>query len=275
MIYHIVTGDLAAAPLREALAQDTQIAGEIIVIKDVLSVGPLLKAEGQKFSELRSAFWQEVNIHERNVIQVDDLDRLLRTGNELSKQESARIWLWVAPLPADVCTYYWAVKYLGKYLGRLFVVNIAGLPFLDDEGKLFFPKSIAELSVREVLKARKLARPINAQELETDVYEWEKLTNENAGNRILEGGKRLKSVSDQYYDAQLLTCCTDQFLKAQRIVGQAISKHGIPTGDTYLGWRLRKMAEAGLLDLQGDVSKGLRDFEVRACGGTGGGLLKA
>ena len=269
MIYHVVTGDVAAEPLRNALALDPSMEGEIIVIKDVLSVGPLKRAEGQKFAELRSAFWQDVMVHEKSPVQVDDLDRLLRAGNELSKNEKDVIWLWIAPWPADVCTYHWAVKYLARHGGRLFVVNIAGLPFLDEDGKLFFPKSIGEILPKELVKARKLARLVTPAEIEVDGFEWGKLTDENGGVRTHEGGKRLTSRPINYYDEQLLSCCSMQFQKASKVVGQALTKFNLPTGDFFLGWRLRKMAELGKLDAQGDQQKALRDFEVKLPGQDG------
>ena len=263
MIYHIVTGDLAAAPLKEAIATDESMTGEILIIKDVLSVGPLQKEEGQKFSELRSAFWQQVVNNEKNPAQVDDLERLLHTGNELSKNENDKVWMWVAPWPADLCTYHWVLQYLGKYIGRLYAVNIAGLPFLDENGKVFFPRSIAEIQPKELVKARRLARLVTPAELEVDGEEWKKLVTENAGIRTLEGGKRLLSKSEDHYDNQLISFASQQYQKASRIVGQALSKFNIPTGDVYLGWRLRKMVEADRLQLQGDVTKSLKDFEVK------------
>ncbi len=268
MIYHIVTGDMAAAPLSEALELEPSIQGKVVVIKDVLSVGPLQKAEGQKFSELRSAFWQDVVLSEKNAIEVDDLERLLLTGNELSKNEDAKIWLWIAPAPADICTYYWALKYLGKWVGRLFVVNIAGLPFLDENGKLIFPKSIGEILPKELVKARKLSRLVTPSEIEIDGDEWEKLMKDNAGIRTLEGAKRITSRNENYYDNQLLAYCTPQFQKASKVIGQLLAKTNIPTGDLYLGWRLRKMAETGLVHIQGDINKGLKDFDVKMNDGT-------
>jgi hypothetical protein len=267
MIYHIVTGDMAAAPLRDAIANDETMAGEVIVIKDVLSVGPLQKEEGQKFSEMRSAFWQDVVINEKNPIQTDDMERLLEVSAAMAKDEEAKVWVWIAPLPADICTYFWTIKYMGKYPGRFFVLNIAGLPFLDENGKLFYPKSIADIPVKEVVKARKLARPVTYAELETDGEEWRKLTADNAGIRTLEGGKRVVSRTDDYYDSQLAGFATPQYQKASKVVSQALAKFNIPTGDMYLGWRLRKMAEAGKLQLQGDVTKTLKDFDVKLPGG--------
>ena len=262
MIYHIVTGDFAAQPLKEAISLDPAMAGEVIVIKDVLSVGPIRKEEGKKFSEVRSEFWQRV-VNNEKPVEADDLERLVRAGNELLRNEKASIWIWIAPWPADVATYLWSIKYLGKYLGRLNVVNIAGLPFLDENGKIFFPKAISEILPKELVKAKKLSRPVTPSELEIDCDEWVRLTTENTGIRILEGGKRLKSVGEDYYDSQLYSFCSQQFQKASKIVNQTLSKFTIPTGDLFLGWRLRRMGEGGRLDLQGDVTKGLKDFEVK------------
>ena len=266
MIYHIVTGDVAAAQLSEAIASEPSMEGTVLVVKDVLCVGPLHKEEGQKFAELRGAFWQEVVINDKNPIVVDDLERLSEVSIALANEPDAKAWIWIAPWPADVCTYHWALKYLGQYMGRLFVINIAGLPFLDEQGKVFFPKSIGEIQPKELVKARKLARAVTPAELEVDGEEWRKLVKENAGIRIHEGGKRLTSKSEEHYDNQLISFCSHQYQKASKVVSQALARYNVPTGDLYLGWRLRKMVESGRLELQGDVTKALKDFEVKMPG---------
>jgi hypothetical protein len=263
MIYHIVVGDFAAGPLNEAIALEPSLEGEVVILKDILNVGPLLKEEGTTFSALRSAFWQQASINEKAPIEVNDLERLLEISNAMYKSEDVKAWLWMAPLPADVCAYYWALKYLSKHKDRFYLINIAGLPFLDANGKVCYPKSISEILPKELVKARRLARPVTMAEVETDGEEWHRLTQENAGIRTLEGGKKLVSREENYYDHQLISFCSQQFQKAQRIANQAITKYNIPTGDSYLGWRLRCMAEAGKLQMQGDVTKTLRDFEVK------------
>jgi hypothetical protein len=269
MIYHIVTGDLAAAPLNEAILLEPSMAGQVVVVKDVLSVGPLQKEEGgQKFSEMRSEFWQQVVLNGKAHLEVDDFERLSHVVTELAKNEKDVVWVWIAPIPADICTYHWTIKYFGRYKGQFLTVNIAGLPFLDENGKVFFPKSIAEILPKELVKARKLARPVTPGEIEVDGYEWNKLTEENSTIRTSEGGKRLVSRKGDYYDSILLSFCNDQYQKASRIVNQALSKNNIPTGDLFLGWRLRMMVEEGKLQLQGDVAKGLKDFDVKLNEGT-------
>jgi len=99
-----------------------------------------------------------------------------------------------------------------------------------------------------------------------DTDDWKRIVDENAGIRTHEGGKKLTSRTETYYDDQLISFCSQQFQKASRIVGQAITKFGIPTGDIYLGWRLRKLAEEGRLQLQGDIAKTLKDYDVKLPG---------
>ena len=128
------------------------------------------------------------------------------------------------------------------------------------------PKNISEILPRELVKARKLARQVTLPEVEMDTYEWRKLTDEHAGIRTHEGGKKLSSRNEDHYDGQLLSFCSHQFQKGSRIVSQALSKYSIPTGDLYLGWRLRKMAEEEKLMIQGDQNKTMKDFEVKLPG---------
>ncbi|RYE23175.1 MAG: DUF1835 domain-containing protein [Sphingobacteriales bacterium] len=263
MIYHLVVGDVAATPLQEAVMNEASMQGEVVVLKDILHVGPIQKQEGGSFSEMRSQFWQQAVINEKNPTVVDDMERLLEISGAMYKDDSIQVWFWMAPAPADVVAYHWMLPYLSKHMGRFYLVNIANLPFLDENGKVFYPKSIGEILPKELVKARKLARQVTPAEVEVDGEEWRKLVEENGGIRTHGGGKKLASQSEEYYDNQLLSFCSQQFQKAYKIVGQALSKLNIPTGDLYLGWRLRKMAENGKLILQGDMSKTLKDFEVK------------
>ena len=73
MIYHIVVGDVAGERLKETIMNEPGMAGEVIVLKDILHIGPIQKGEGQSFSEMRSAFWNEVVNNEKHPVQIDDM----------------------------------------------------------------------------------------------------------------------------------------------------------------------------------------------------------
>jgi len=266
MIYHFVVGDMAAQPLQEAILSEPSIQGEIIVLKDILHVGPLQKEEGQGFSELRGAFWQEVT-SSATPVEVTDMERLLEVSKHMYDNPDAQVWLWMAPWPADVCAYHWMLPYMSKHPGRFHLVSIAGLPFLNQDGKVYFPKNISEILPRELVKARRLARQVTPAEFEVDGDEWLKMVEDNAGIRTHEGGKKIAPRGEDFYDNVLLSFCSQQFQKAHKVINQSINKYNVPTGDLYLGWRLRKMAEEGKLVLQGDTSKTLKDFDIKLPGG--------
>lgn len=262
MTYHFIVGDHAAKQLTDGLAQQDNVS--IIVLKDILNVGPLVKEEGQTFSELRSSFWKTVAPHEKQEIIVDDMDRLLEVSRQMYEDESVQACFWMAPLPADTCAYYWVLYYLSKHKERFKIINIAGLPFLSESGKLFFPKSIAELSAREIVKATKLARPVSPSETEVDVYEWKQLQAHNAALRNSGGGKKIVNQPVDFYDHLLLAQCSPAYQKAQKVINAAMGKEGnIPTGDLYLSWRLRELAAQGTLQIQADSGKSSKDFEVK------------
>lgn len=259
---------MAAQPLLEAISTEPSMEGEVLVLKDILHVGPIKKAQGQSFSQLRTEFWKEVINDEKQEIEVNDLERLLEVTTQLHNNPDALVWLWMAPWPADVCAYYWMLNYMSKHLARFYMLNLAGLPFLDEEGKVYYPKNISEILPKELIKARKLARQVTPAELEVDGEEWLNMTAENAGMRLLEGGKKLYTRDESYYDEKLSSFCSHQFQKAHRIVNQVINKMSVPTGDLYLGWRLRKMVQNETLLAEGDINKTLRDFSVKLPGGT-------
>ncbi|GAA4449577.1 DUF3658 domain-containing protein [Rurimicrobium arvi] len=263
MTYHFVVGDMAAKPLLEAF--DPETGHHVVVLKDVLSLGPLQKAEGQSFSEMRSQYWRTILNDEKNEIAVDDMERLLDISKQMFDDETIKAVIWMAPLPADICAYYWILPYMSKHSMRFSVINIAGLPFLNEQGKLFFPKSISELSVREIQKATRLARAVSPSELEVDLYEWKQLQQSNSGIRVSGGGKKMHAHPENFYDHLLLNQCTPAFQKATKVVHNAIGKdNAIPTGDAFLIWRLRALAEAGAVQVQ--EGKALKDMEVRLHG---------
>jgi hypothetical protein len=266
MIYHFVLGEAAAEPVKEAILTEPTMAGEVVVLTDRLDIGPLKKEGEQTFSELRNGYWQSIAASDKTTIHVADMERLLAISAEMFKNEEISAWLWMAPAAADVCAYYWMLPYLSKHTNRFFLLNIAGLPFLDENGKVYYPKSINQLLPKEVIKARKLARAITPSELEVDIDEWQSLVEENTGIRILDGGKKLSGREETYHDNQLMSFCSHQFQKASKIVRQTISKFQVPVPDTFLGYRLRKLSEEGRIMMQGDPAKPLNEIDVRLPG---------
>lgn len=265
MIYHLVCGEEAARPLQEAISAEPAMAGEIIVLRDDLQTGPLQRAEGQSFKSLRSEWWQQM-APAAHPAAAEDLERLLELSNAMNRSASATAWFWLAPCPTDACAYTWMLSVLGRHIGRLFVLNIANLPFLDENGKVFYPEKLRELQARELIKARRLARPVTASELEMEHDTWARLVAENGMVRTLGAGRKLKSEGEDYYDAALLSGLTAKAQKASRLLHQATAKEKIPVSDSFLAWRLRVLGESGLICLNADRTRPYKEWEVALAG---------
>jgi hypothetical protein len=266
VIFHLVVGDEAAGPLREAVASEESMAGEVVVLKDILHVGSLKRAEGESFAQMRGRFWNSILPAEKEPIEVPDEARVLEVSNALHNTANAEAWIWMAGAPADVCAYHWLLGYLAKHGEKFKLVSAGGLPFLNAQGSVFYPKGFSEVSPRELVKARRLARPLATGEAEIDGENWGVLVEQDTGLRTHEGGKKLVSREPDFYDKTLLSFIPATPQKASRVVSAVFSKHYIPPGDSWLGWRLRTLAENGAVIAVGDPARPLKEWEVQALG---------
>ena len=117
-----------------------------------------------------------------------------------------------------------------------------------------------EIQPREFTKAKKLARPITLSEFEVDPDEWKKTMRENAMVRFLEGGKKIVAKEVQFFDKYLLAQIGNDAQKLTKIISGAQSIMPVQTGDAFLVWRLRSLANEEKLTVQGDFSKGWKEI---------------
>lgn len=181
-------------------------------------------------------------------------------ANEIAQEE---VWIWMGQNQHDVCGYYWLMSQLKNYQGRIQVLYLNNLPFINEKGNIFYPTHLHQIQPKEFLKAKKLSRPITLSEFEVDPDEWKKLCSESALVRILEGGKKISSREESFYDKDLLGVVTPGFQKVSKVLFTALGKMKIQTGDVFLAWRIRKLIEEGKLESQGDWSKGWKEVDVK------------
>ena len=192
----------------------------------------------------------------------DDRASVAALKEKLSQDPSEVAWIWAAQNKHDVSGYYWLMSQLKDLQGRIFILYLNNLPFINEKGSIFYPVNLFEIPAREFLKARKLARPITLSEFEIDPDEWSRLCNEEKGVRILEGGKKLVQYGYDFYDEDLKKFITGDWVKASKLIHQFLNKAKQTTGDAYLLWRLKQLIAAGVIEFQGDL-KGMKDFEIK------------
>ncbi len=266
-MYHIVFNTADIAALQQAIDMEPSLAGAIVEIKDDYAVGPLTDMYTGEGRANRENWWREVLAGgdydgKVDTSEVDDFKTIAQLVGELRRNPEETIWIWAAQNKHDVSGYYWLLHFLKEFQGRVQILYLNNLPFLNEKGQLFYPNWLFQIPPREFLKARKLARPITLSEFEVDPDEWLRLAAENKGVRILEGGKKLSQYDYDYYDAELARFVTGDWQKASRIIHQFLAKVKVTTGDAYLLWRLKKMIAEGRFDVQGDV-RNMKDFELK------------
>lgn len=264
---HIVFQEADIAALEKSFELDETLRADVIQIKDDFAVGPVLDIHTPGGMEDRKQWWRDVlagGDYDGHVDSgaVDDNKTVEDLKERLNADETETIWIWAAPNKHDVCGYYWLMSQFKDYPGRIFILYLNNLPFLNEKGNLFYPENLFDIPAKEFVKAKKLAREITLSEFEVDPDEWTKTCNENKGIRLLEGGKKLSQHDFDYYDAELKKFVTADWQKASKIIHQYLSKAKQKTGDAYLLWRLKTMIILELFDVQGTVGK-MKEFEVK------------
>ena len=264
---HIVFNEADVKVLRDAIAMDESLAGEVMQVKDDYAVGPLENIYVGEGIENRKQWWREVlagGDYDGKVDsnEEDDYKTAAELVGTMRRKEEEIIWIWAAQNKHDVSGYFWLLNYMKEFQGRVYILYLNNLPFFNDKGHIFYPSWLHEIPAKEFLKAKKLAREITLSEFETDPDEWTKICNESKGVRLLEGGKKLELREYDFYDTELKKFITADWQKASKIIHQFLSKAKETTGDAYLLWRLKIMIARDVLDVQGRVGN-MKEFEVK------------
>ncbi|NQW78727.1 MAG: DUF1835 domain-containing protein [Chitinophagaceae bacterium] len=268
---HLVFNTADIASIEAAIALDETLAGKVIEIKDDYAVGPLLDIYETEGYQARRDWWKNVlefSAYEKQLDIVDDKLTVHELIQSIEENPEEEVWFWMGQNAHDVCGYYWLMSQLKPYQGRLQILYLNNLPFLNDKGQLFYPSYLSEIQPKEFLKAKKLARPITLSEFEIDPDEWKKLCQENEGVRFLEGGKKLISKPISFYDKDIFSLLTKNAQKLPSALAHIISKMKIKTGDTFIVSRLKAMQEIGEIILVGNWQKGWKDIVVQMPGGS-------
>lgn len=267
---HIVFEQANVEALQKAIELDESIQGDIVEIKDDFAVGPLGDIYGTEGYQERRDWWKlllEFSPHTEQLNIVDDKLTVHNLLKRLDEEPGEQIWIWMGQNAHDVSGYYWLMSQLKEYQGRVHILYLNNLPFINEKGNIFYPLSLWEIQPKEFLKAKKLARPITLSEFEVDPDEWKKTAQENAMVRFLEGGKKIVGKDVDFYDKDILVNVTAAPQKLNKLLSNTLSKMKVKTGDVFLVWRIRELASAGKLEIGGDWNKGWKEITVSLPGG--------
>jgi hypothetical protein len=266
---HIVFNESEVALLEEVAGLDESLAGEVVLIRDDFAVGPLQQLDTEEGWQARLAWWNHLSQgspYSEIAGSFDDRQTVAAVKDKLTMDPAEELWIWMGQNQHDVMGYYWLMPQLREFQGRIMILYMNNLPFINEKGHIFYPSWLHEIQPREFTKAKKLARPVTLSEFEIDPDEWRKLTEENAVVRILEGGKKISGKEDSFYDSEILKNITGEWQKATRVLSNTLNRMKIKTGDIFLMWRMKQLIADGKIEITGDSSKAWKDFDVKLAG---------
>lgn len=267
---HIVFNESEVDLMKQVIEMDETLTGEVIQIKDDFAVGPLQALDTEEGWQARLDWWRTISegspYPTELVGSFDDRETVKQLKAKLDENPDQELWIWMAQNQHDVSGYFWLMPQFKEYQGRVMVLYLNNLPFINDKGQIFYPSWLHEIQPKEFIKAKKLARPITLSEFEIDPDEWRKMTEENAVVRMLEGGKKIAGKEESFYDGEILKNITGDWQKATRVLSNTLHRMKIKTGDIFIMWRMKKLIGEGKIELTGDITKGWKDFDVKLTG---------
>ncbi len=263
---HVVFNQADVLVLEQVVELDNTLHGKIVQIKDDYAVGPIVDIYETYGYQNRRDWWQNVLTHSPYTEQLNIVDDKLvvhQLQQLLASDSTQEIWIWMGQNAHDVCGYYWLLPQLKNYQGKIQILYLNNLPFINEKGNIFYPSHLHQIQPSEFLKAKKLARPITLSEFEIDPDEWKKLGSDNAYIRLLEGGKKLVSKEEGYFDGIILSGLTNEFQKLTKIIQNILGKLKIQIGDAFLVYRIKELIGQQKIEKTGNWEKGWKDVEVR------------
>ncbi|MBI3139308.1 MAG: DUF1835 domain-containing protein [Sphingobacteriales bacterium] len=267
---HIVFNESEVSLMQQVMELDASMSGEVVLVRDDFAVGPLQNTDTEEGWQARLNWWREISRNspygEEGVGRFDDRETVKQLKEKLDENPAEELWIWMGQNQHDVMGYYWLMPRFRDYQGRVMVLYLNNLPFINEKGHIFYPSWLHEIQPKEFTKARKLARPVTLSEFEIDPDEWRKIAEENALVRILEGGKKIAGKEESFYDSEILKNCTGEWQKATRVLSNTLNRMKIKTGDLFLMWRMKQLIAEGKIEITGDLDKGWKDFDVKLSG---------
>lgn len=267
---HIVFNESEVGLMKQVIEMDEALTGEVMQIKDDFAVGPLTSLDNEEGWQARLEWWKNLlqgsPYGEAMAGSFDDRQTVTAIRAKLDENPMEELWIWMGQNQHDVTGYYWLIPQLMDYQGRVMILYMNNLPFINEKGHIFYPSWLHEIQPKEFMKAKKLARPITLSEFEIDPDEWRKIAEEDATVRILEGGKKIAGKDENFYDTEILKNITGEWQKATRALSNTLHRMKIKTGDVFLMWRMKHLINEGKIEVTGDVTKGWKDFDVKLVG---------
>ena len=244
--YHLAFGMSDAASLRRALvANDPEV--RVFPLPNDMALGPI----NPPSPALRRGWYKQLRLDDEA-----DLVDWWEASWEKATALSSTLYVWFCRTNAnDNASLHEFIWRRGNQPVRL--IDVSGRNVLY--GDRSYPITTIGMAGPEFLASfpYEQTEPLTDQQIRAFHEEWRKLKDENAPVRINDGGM-LASADIDVFDEYVLSFGSADWRRGARIVGNAmvglsdLEQPGVSV--EFLWSRIRVLAEAGILDVTGDLS---------------------
>lgn len=261
-VLHVTFGESAYGALRLALVKAGRHE-EVISLTDALNFGPIDSPDLQKrFAWVEKEFGFEAH---------DGVDEAIRVFWKKFHSDKRHKVLWTSRRSAlEYCGFLECLWQLGDTPCSFIDLTDVKVVTRDQEGNLRPPAPaicLPYLGEETIIRngILDMAQPLSVEDRQRYHAIWKQLRTENAPFRVI-GEEGIASAPITYFDGAVLSWVKGEWQKSARVIGEVMgeawSSNYIQVGDWVYFSRLQKLAEAGVVESRGDMSK-MRFSEVR------------
>ncbi|MCT8136684.1 DUF1835 domain-containing protein [Anaerobacillus sp. CMMVII] len=270
---HILFGKSPSGGLKYALehlgsdGEDT-----IISFDDMFSIGPIWKLHDGE-GEVRRFDWLKNSKTNDNYQEYKS--EFQETSNQIKLiPDGTLVTIWTADNAHEQTGLRYVLRLLKDKDVELIIINTT------DAHNEFFQKKNSKQTILHtgevspeklhvLYKQMKQASPLSQQEREDLEEEWLALSESKENLRIWRNG-RIVSVSESHFDELIIYRAkklrskqkVNEYTNSVRLIGEVFGHLDQYVGDAFLEYRLRKLIEAGIFDVEGSL-KSMRYYSVK------------
>ncbi|OOM78578.1 DUF1835 domain-containing protein [Clostridium sp. BL-8] len=257
---HIVYSQSAEGSFKQAIKKEVIRVDKLIALYDNISNGEI---KNLKDIKSRQSWWKELNGEEDYLYyETNELeDNWKKFYDDISEiNECDTVYLWYGNCNREICGMMYTLYLLKDKKMNIHVVNVSYMITENSNGIIVIVSSASEIIYNKLDEYLKLAKQIESNEYKKLLNQWDKLTKENSLLRSYKNGEMF-SVSERYFDKDILKYTDREYKKAPRIVGNVLGSTEPKITDDYVFWRIKELTKLGQISFKGNFGI-MREMEL-------------
>lgn len=265
---HIAFDDSTAGCLKHMLGQEERLEEMVVAFSEFFSIGPINKLHMNE-GQLARQEWLVNNLNAyENYFEEEYLPRFLETMKELYA------------IPSETPITIWKADNAHEHVGLCFVMaqlkdkkNIRVMNTSEASKEIlkleYVIRGTGELPPESLALIQKSFVKLPYLTVENRLqfeHEWDSLSKSTGFLRVWTDNE-VRSVQENYFDQFIIECAKSigadqEFLKAPRVIGEALGLVEQSVGDTFLEYRLKELIKQEVFAFVGSLDE-MRFYSVK------------